>query len=293
MRLHARIRSADVTVAHGSKTLPATAAASFFGSSPFVYRVIGDPAYWAATASRRRRVRALLGRARTIAVYYRAAGQTLQRLHGIPSERIVVVPKGLPLAQHPVVTAAERLAAREALSIGADRRTVAVIGALSPEKDPALALEVARRSPDLTMLVAGSGPERESLEQRYGAGEADIRFLGAIESTRQVVAAADVVLLTSRTEGVPSVLVEAGLAGVPAVTTDVGGVREVVVDGETGIVVATREVADVAAAVDRAIAEADDLGAAARARCASVFDLGPVTEQWLDLVVRTARGRRG
>lgn len=292
-RLRKRLRSADVAVAHGSTTLPVTAIATFPHRTPFVYRVIGDPAYWAASGARRQRVRLLLRRAQAIAVYHPAAAQTLRRLHGIAPERIAVIPKGLPLAHHPVVTPAERSAARQQLGIAPDQPTVAVIGALSPEKDPALALEVARRSPGTTTLVVGTGPDRASLEARYGSGPADIRFLGSVESTRSVLGAADVVLLTSRTEGVPGVLIEAGLAGIPVVTTDVGGVREVVVDGETGLVVGSRDASAIGEAIDQAIAGAATLGPAARRHCAAAFDLEPVTAQWVELLVRTARGRRG
>jgi glycosyltransferase involved in cell wall biosynthesis len=98
------------------------------------------------------------------------------------------------------------------------------------------------------------------------------------------LAAADVVVSCSRTEGMPGVLIEAGLSARPAVATDVGGVGEIVRDGETGLLVRPGDVDALTAAIGRALAERDRLGAAARARCLAHFEIGPVADGWADLL---------
>src|SRR5262249_6012690 len=92
--------------------------------------------------------------------------------------------------------------------------------------------------------------------------------------------AADVVVLTSRTEGLPAVLVEAGLCGVPVVATDVGFVRDVVVDGHTGVVVPFGDRAAIDTGIRRALEEGDRMGPAARARCEAHFSLATVGDVW-------------
>jgi glycosyltransferase involved in cell wall biosynthesis len=78
---------------------------------------------------------------------------------------------------------------------------------------------------------------------------------------------------------VPGVLIEAGLAALPVVATDVGWVREVIVDGVTGVLVPPAPSAELAAAVRRVLAERDRMGRAARVRCLEQFEFGSVLEQ--------------
>jgi glycosyltransferase involved in cell wall biosynthesis len=98
------------------------------------------------------------------------------------------------------------------------------------------------------------------------------------------LAAADVVVSCSRTEGMPGVLIEAGLSGRPAVATDVGGVAEIVRDGETGMLVRPGDVGGLTAALVRALAERSRLGVAARAHCLATFEIGVVADGWADLL---------
>ena len=100
----------------------------------------------------------------------------------------------------------------------------------------------------------------------------------------EALAAADVVVSCSRTEGMPGVLIEAGLSGRPAVATDVGGVAQIVRDGETGLLVAARRRGGPAAALARALPERDRLGASARAHCLATFEIGPVADGWAALL---------
>ena len=113
----------------------------------------------------------------------------------------------------------------------------------------------------------------------------------------EALAAADLVLLTSRTEGMPGVLIEAGLSGRAAVAPDVGGVAEIVQDGATGVLVPLEDVgapgalaARVAHGVRRALGAHQDLGAAARERCLAEFEIEPVATRWQTLLTSVSGG---
>jgi glycosyltransferase involved in cell wall biosynthesis len=97
-------------------------------------------------------------------------------------------------------------------------------------KGPKLLLEVARLNPELMFLVGGDGPEREFME---ATAPPNVAFVGWTDP-RVFWSAADIAVLTSENEAAPYSLIEAGLAGLPAVATDVGAVGEVVIDGVNG-----------------------------------------------------------
>ena len=102
-------------------------------------------------------------------------------------------------------------------------------------------LLVARSHPGMWFLVAGDGPlvgECRALADDLGIGGRMV-FSGAEREPPLAIAAMDVFLLTSRVEGLPNVLLEAQAVGVPVVTTDVGGAREALIQGETGWAVET------------------------------------------------------
>jgi glycosyltransferase involved in cell wall biosynthesis len=92
-------------------------------------------------------------------------------------------------------------------------------------------------------------------------------------------------VLPSDTEGLPGVLMEAGLTAIPAVATDVGWVREVVLDGTTGYVVARGDTNAIASALTNALVHGEELGAAARRHCLARFDLAGVADRWADLLL--------
>lgn len=282
--LRRRAAGAPVVVAHGSRTLPACALALAGRRSPVVYRSIGDPAAWSGGTVRRLRTSALLTRTAAVTALWPGAADTVHSLYRVPRARLRVLPNAVPASRCPVPDAAARAAARAALGLPATAPVVAVIGALSPEKcvDDAIAAAAAA---DVHLLVAGDGPGRAALARRAATLLADrAHLVGALPGAGAALAAADVVLCCSRTEGMPGVLIEAGLSGLPAVATDVGGVAAIVADGETGLLVRPGDVPAMAAALRRALAERDRLGRAARARCLAAFEIGPVADGWADLL---------
>ncbi|MCH1867667.1 glycosyltransferase [Nocardioides sp. CFH 31398] len=181
----------------------------------------------------------------------------------------------------------EDLAARDAvradLGLAPDDVAIGILAALRPEKEHELLLAAVRRVvavvPRARLVVVGDGDRRAELEARaaaLGLGDAVV-FAGYRSDVPQVLAALDVsTLASSAVECFPISLLEAMATGLPAVCTDVGGVAEILVDGETGFLVASR---DEAALADRLAALAADpdlrrrMGAAGQARVRQRFTL--------------------
>lgn len=146
----------------------------------------------------------------------------------------VVVPPGTTLGPLP-----DRAAAREELGLAGEEPVVAYVGRLTRVKRPDRLADVARRLrrlvPDVRFVVCGGGDAAGEIEAVAGEFGGALRTTGWRSDAETVYAAADLVLLTSDNEGMPVSLIEAGLAGVPVVATNVGSVGEVVRDGVTGL----------------------------------------------------------
>jgi glycosyltransferase involved in cell wall biosynthesis len=283
--LRAEARAARLVIAHGSTTLPACALATLGTGVPFVYRNIGDPAHWAPGRVRRLRSSLLLRRARSIVAVSPGTARTLVDRYHVPSRRVRVIPTGSPASRFQPADEASRLRGREAFAVRRSQKVVLYLGALSSEKNVGLAIEALARLPGVHLLVVGDGPERPALELlAREVAPARVRFAGTTEDPARALAAADVLVLPSSTEGLPAVLIEAGLSRVPVVATDVGFVRDIVVDHRTGLLVPTGDVEALAAALATALSDATRLAEAARVRCLELFELGVVAALWHDLI---------
>ena len=149
--------------------------------------------------------------------------------------QFTVVPPGISVPAPP-----ERRVARRMLGVDADAEVVAFVARLTAVKRPDRMLEamqiVCETRPRAVVLVCGEGDLlHETVRLASGLGSR-IRFLGWRSDVETVYGAADVALLTSDNEGTPVSLIEAGMCGIPAVSTGVGSVNEVVSHGETGFV---------------------------------------------------------
>ena len=167
-----------------------------------------------------------------------------------------IVPLGFDLSALSAVDNGARAAARESLGIPASAHVVSTVGRLTAIKDHHLFLETARlvatQDPSALFLIAGDGELRAVLEQTArDFNLADrVRFLGWRRDLAAIYGASDVFLLTSRNEGTPVALIESLAASVPGVSTDVGGVRDVVDGDLVGLTAPYGDAAGLARAVE-------------------------------------------
>jgi glycosyltransferase involved in cell wall biosynthesis len=181
---------------------------------------------------------------------------------------------------------ASRARMRKELGIG-DEFIWLAVGRLMWKKDYITMLEAMARQRDGVLLIAGAGPLEEKLRVHAGELGVSARFLGLREDIVELMNASDALVLSSVVEGLPMVLIEAAAAGLPCVATDVGGVREVVLDGETGFVVRIQDPVALAAAMKR-LAELPPeararMAESARAHALAQFDIRTVATQWEQL----------
>jgi glycosyltransferase involved in cell wall biosynthesis len=180
---------------------------------------------------------------------------------GVRQERVRVQHNSIRPA--PAVDPEMRVALRQRFNIAADEKVILVIGRFSREKAHVDLIEalgwLRREQPTLKtrLLIVGDGPERVRMNQRateLGISES-IVYAGQVNDVQPYYAAADVMALPSHSEGSPFVLLEAMAAGVPVVATAVGGVPEMVADGESALLVPAKQPQALAAALWRVLEE--------------------------------------
>jgi glycosyltransferase involved in cell wall biosynthesis len=145
-------------------------------------------------------------------------------------------------------------ALRAKLKIAPDESVILSIGRLSREKAQAdlLAAAAMLRNRKFRLVLVGDGPERTRLQEAAGA---EVIFAGHQQDVRPFYGLADIFALSSMSEGSPNVLLEAMAAGVPIVSTSVGGVPEMIEDGWNGLLVPSANPAALAEAMDRMLAD--------------------------------------
>jgi glycosyltransferase involved in cell wall biosynthesis len=184
------------------------------------------------------------------------------RRAGVADARLRVVPSGVDVA---ACTAAPGAGAalRDAWGLGAEDVAVVLVGVLERRKGHHVLLEAARTLPPRVRLVfCGTGSAEAALRTAAASLGGRVVFAGFQPDVAPCLAAADVVVLPSLAEGLGVAALEGMAAGRPVVASRVGGLAEVVVDGETGLLVAPGDAAGLAAALARMAADP-----ALRARC--------------------------
>lgn len=213
-----------------------------------------------------------------------------------PREKIRVIPLGFDLdgflsaEQHCGKLRAE-------LGLPSDALIVTIVGRLVPVKNHRLFFEMARRVaaelPQAHFVVVGDGELRPALEEEAASLRDRTHFLGWRRDLPVIYADSDVVALTSVNEGTPVALIEAMASGTPVVATRVGGVPDIVHDGEMGLVVEPNNADALTAAVRELLcnsAQREKLGAAGRSSVRERFDkqrlIEDVTQLYDELLAR-------
>ncbi|MEQ8763814.1 MAG: glycosyltransferase [Planctomycetota bacterium] len=225
-----------------------------------------------------------------------AQARYLVEEEGIEPERLRVIHNGIDTRRfHGAITPARDLAARKAEG----RRLVGLVAALRPEKAHGVFLEaaarIAKQMPEVDFVLVGDGPERSSIEatiERLGL-QGRVLMLGTRSDLPAIHAALDVVALSSYpvVETFSIAILEAMACEKPIVTTDVGSLREMVVDGHTGSLVPHSDPERLAASLSdmlRDPARAREMGRAGRRRVVEHFSIERMVKSYEELLSEEA-----
>ena len=195
--------------------------------------------------------RSALRRADAVVVLTERTAAAL-RADGVPADRVLVNPSGFD----PTIFGG----AADDVFPGVPRPRIGYVGRLAPQKRPDRLVEAfGRMREKASLVIVGDGPDRALVRRLVAASPARDRIteLGFVDhaSVPSVLASLDVLVLPSAYEEMGSVLTEAMAAGLPVVASDVGGIPEVVRDGETGLLVPPGDVDALARALDRLVAD--------------------------------------
>lgn len=237
---------------------------------------------------------------RVVAVSDHARRHHIDHLRLSP-DRVTTLYNGIELGPFSAASG-ERRRVREELGIPAEASLIVTVAVLRPPKgvsDMLTALpRIAARKPDSRYLIVGDGPARDDLErQAVRRGEAGrVHFVGRRADVPRMLAAADLFVLPSRAEALPTVVAEAMAAGLPVVATSVGGTPEMV-GPETGILVEPGDPVALAAACLELLGDPDrraSMGAAAAEVAAERFDIRRQAARLVEMyrVLAAARGPR-
>lgn len=280
-RLRAAIRRIDpvVVVAHGGDPLKYLVPSLAGRHRPLVYYATGTLAH----SGRPLGValwRFLVSRADVVAAEGDEVFAECRQLLGVPAHRLVLAPNGRdPEEFRPPPTDAPSPV----------RPRILFVGALTAGKRPGLFVDVVAtlrlRGATVDAALCGGGPLAADLVEP--AARAGVKLLGMRSDVAAVLRESDVLIFPSLPtgEGMPGVLIEAGLTGIPVVATAVPGATTIVEDGVTGFVVepGSDDGGPLVEATTRLVSDASlrtRMGAAARRRCVERFSLDAVTARW-------------
>jgi glycosyltransferase involved in cell wall biosynthesis len=214
----------------------------------------------------------LYGRATRIVTTGEALKRELAERTGVPAERMESVPTG---ADPAVYAPGDKYAARMHLGLPQDAMLIGIVATLRSWKGHRHLVEALPAG--ATLVIVGDGPQRDALEaQVRSAGlQGRVHFAGNQRDVVPWLQALDIFALPSyANEGVPQALMQAMLVGLPCVTTTVGGMGELAMDGVTALVVPPENPRALRSALERLVVDPalrSELGIAARRHCAERF----------------------
>jgi len=255
VRKRLRESRVDLLVTHQSKAgVVGRVAARASGRVPVIHSLSMasfGPGYGAVETALYRTIERVLA---PITARYVVVGADLARRF----ETAGIAPEKLAIVRSAATLPAPRPTTRPSVvGIPDDRRVIVCLGALESRKNPLDLVPMLRRVhrsiPDAFLAVAGDGPLAGDLQMAVDAAglTRHVGLLGYVSPTEPLLWRADALVLLSNAEGLPQVLIQAAAAGVPFVTYDVDGGREVVALGAVGEVVALGDVSGAADALER------------------------------------------
>lgn len=154
----------------------------------------------------------------------------------VRKDRLIMIHNGTALPELSNKTG--KLIFRQALGLPEQAKVACFVGRLSHQKGIPALIDIVRRTtetmPEVIFVIVGDGPLRREVESCAREIGAQLHFVGSQHHVQPFYLASDILLLPSRTEGLPMTLIEAFAYGLPAIASNVGGIPEVVIDGYNG-----------------------------------------------------------
>jgi glycosyltransferase involved in cell wall biosynthesis len=232
-----------------------------------------------------------------------AVKQRVESLWNVSSDKISVIYNGVDLRSFVPASHETRAAAKRRLRIESDHTVVTILTHLTRIKGADLSVEVAARVasvvPRVTFLIVGGGPLLEPLRHRIRSLALDgrIRLEGEADHVIPYLAATDIGLLSSRSEGFPNAILEYIAMGLPTVATNVGGVSELVGENqECGFLVQPGNLEALANAIVTLASQPalrEQTGLRARLRAERCFSVERMVEKYEELYLRLILDARG
>lgn len=225
------------------------------------------------------------------------AADTLEH-ERLDSAKLSVIRNGVaPIEPLP---AAEVVFRRRALGVSDDEVLIGCVANYQPVKRHDLLIDafaaLAREGQRVRLVLVGEGPLRGGLQRRIDEQglEGHVQLLGAVSDPRPLNGLFDLVVQSSRSEGLPNALLEAAAAGRAIVATAAGGSGEIVVDGETGLLVPVNDADALAVAIRRAVLDSalrERLGLAARRHAETTFGMSRFVAEFAALYEELAAAK--
>ncbi len=217
----------------------------------------------------------------------------LETIRGIPPAKVSVILNCVELSRYG--GRAARSVLRRGLGFGETEHLMALVATFKRQKGHRVLIEAAAalapQFPHLRLLLVGDGELRDELQARVRELnlEGCIRFLGLRRDVPEILSACDSFILPSLWEGLPMALVEAMACGLPVIATDVSGTRQVMVPGETGMLIAPGDAQEIVQAVSELLADpfrGKVMGLAARQRVETLFSARKQAREYVALFER-------
>ncbi|GHA30299.1 hypothetical protein GCM10007103_09550 [Salinimicrobium marinum] len=231
----------DVIQCNGSDTLKYMVAASFFTPKiPLVYRNISIISEWLSNTPKKLLYKKIFTKIDHVSSVGEEAIEDFIRTFDYPLSQTSVIRRGIPIKE---VRSLSGKSLKEELNLGKDDKIAMHIGNFSPEKNHLFLLdifsELKTEQPEVKLVCVGNGVLFEKIKndiQERGL-ENTVYLLGFRKDIPELLSEAECFVLASKVEGVPGVILEAAAQKVPSVATNVGGVFEVLKDGESGFMI--------------------------------------------------------
>lgn len=291
LRTLRRLRPTAVHTHHLPSLLTTAAAARLAGVRRVVHTEHASQ-YLDEEPSLRRQLRWAARTADTIVLVGTALVPYYAHTVGIPASRLSVVPNGIDTERFRPLSSDEVRTRRRAAGLPDEGFLVGAVGRLAAVKNYGLLLRAAAlaraESVPLTIALVGDGEEREALGRLVRELDLDqqVSFLGWRSDVSELVGALDVLAVTSTSEALPLVVLEAMAAGVAVVSTEVGEIPRVLGDGVAGLLVPSGDAPALAGALIRLARDADlrrEMGRAGRTRVCATYSHSVMTDRYLGL----------